>query len=156
MSREYKIARGDRETYLRIYGKRRAMIFRCYDERDRFYDYYGGRGIEVCDRWLDPESGFDNFLADMGVPEPGESLDRIDNDGDYCPENCRWVPKIEQFRNRRSSKLSHEDVARIKRLLHEGYGLSELGRMFGVSHGMIGHIKFGRSWVDVPMETTSG
>lgn len=86
------------------------MIGRCYNEKSPSYPRYGGRGITVCDRWLG-EDGFPNFLADMGErpdnpPEwtrryPYWTLDRIDNDGPYAPDNCRWVTNKEQSANKR-------------------------------------------------------
>ena len=78
------------------------MKDRCFNPNNKNYLDYGGRGIAVCDRWLNLE----NFLADMGTkPSPKHSLDRIDNDGDYCPDNCRWATKAEQANNRRYNRL---------------------------------------------------
>lgn len=76
------------------------MISRCTRESNAYYENYGGRGITVCDRWLE---SFENFLEDMGIPEDGLTLDRIDPDGNYDPSNCRWVNMSVQGFNRRIS-----------------------------------------------------
>lgn len=73
------------------------MIQRATNPNDPRFADYGGRGIEVCDRWRD----FENFYADMGLRPDGKSIDRIDVDGDYEPSNCRWATPSEQQRNRR-------------------------------------------------------
>ena len=76
------------------------MVMRCYNKNDKGFCNYGGRGIQVCDRWRN----FENFYADMGIAPKGLSLDRIDNNGNYEPPNCRWITMAQQNRNSRHNK----------------------------------------------------
>ncbi len=80
----------------------KTMRMRCNNPNNKSYPRYGGRGIKICERWND----FENFLADMGErPRKGLQVERINNDGDYCPENCEWnTPKVQA--NNRSSNRS--------------------------------------------------
>lgn len=109
------------------------MKRRCYASHRRGFANYGGRGIKVCDRWLHGEggaSGFECFLADMGTrPSRDYTLDRIDNDADYSPENCRWATIESQSYNKRATfKLS---------IGGETIDLKEAERRYGISAGSI-------------------
>jgi hypothetical protein len=86
-----------------LYGSYVGLVERCTYPGHKDYALYGGRGITVCDRWLDD---FWAFVEDMGERPEGHSLDRVDCDGPYAPENCRWATASEQRINQRRNKTS--------------------------------------------------
>ncbi len=110
----------------RIWKTWKGMMQRCYMASGKSYRDYGGRGIAVCKRW----HKFENFLSDMGEsPAKGHSLDRIDNNGNYCLSNCKWSTAKQQARNRRNNKL----ITYNKQTLC----ISEWGEQLGVDRKVI-------------------
>ena len=115
----------DGRTKMSEYHIWSAMRQRCNNKNDKSYDRYGGRGIKVCDRWDQKTVGFDNFLKDMGRKPEGYSLDRIDNDREYSPENCRWASANTQNTNRGNNvktpgvTYSKKDDAWLSRLYYK-------------------------------------
>lgn len=111
-----------------------SMRQRCINPNNQAYDRYGGRGIKVCDRWL---HSFENFLADMGERPRGLTLERIDNDGDYGPGNCRWATYKEQGCNQRSNN----------RLTFQGETLTvaQWARKLGVRDQFL-RVRLSRGW----------
>lgn len=113
----------------------RGMIQRCEDENCPIYLYYGGRGIRVCDRW---RHSFELFLSDVGrKPTRNLTLERIDNNKDYEPGNCRWATRKDQARNTRSNRLLTCNG--------ETKTLAEWAERLGCCHGTI-HYRLIRGW----------
>ena len=127
----------------RAYSTWRTMVYRCTSPKSPNYAYYGGRGIRVCDRW----QTFENFYADMGERPEGLSIDRIDNDGNYEPGNCRWATRNRQQRNSGNAKLTQADVDWIRS--RPGLTQSEMARRLGVSAPQVSLIMRGKKWAEV-------
>jgi len=118
-----------------------VMLQRCHNPNAQGYPYYGARGISVCERWRE---SFAEFIADVGRrPSAEHSLDRIENDGNYEPGNCRWATPKEQANNRRPIKLSALDVDHIRILSNQGWMRGVLAKLFDVSQGHISEIALG-------------
>lgn len=112
---------------------------RCNNENCADYKYYGGRGITVCPEW----DSFENFLRDMGTKPSGMSIDRIDNDKGYSPENCRWATTTEQNRNSRKAKLTLWQARKIRT---DPRSPREIAEEYGISQSTVSDIRRGKIW----------
>jgi len=131
----------------RTYKSWEGMKQRCLNPNNPRFDSYGGRGITIEPKWLT----FAGFLEDMGERPEGLTLDRIDNNGDYCKANCRWASPAEQQRNTRQSKLTESQVKEILAVQRVWKGSDrELARQFsgelGINHETIREVLKGRCW----------
>lgn len=116
-----------------------AMKSRCLNPKNKYYYNYGGRGIKICSRWLG-NKGFEHFLSDMGPKTSDKhSLDRIKNNKNYTPKNCRWATKYEQERNKRSNIwFTYNGERRI---------LKDWARILGINYGTLrGRVGCGKSF----------
>lgn len=108
---------GENRTAHPLYKSYHAMLDRCYNSNNKFFSYYGGRGIDVDERWRGLY-GFTHFIEDMGAKPKGMTLDRKDNDEGYSPGNCVWATRSEQQYNQRTSKTNtsgHKGVSLFKK-----------------------------------------
>ena len=116
-----------------LYNSWQNMKQRCYNPNNPKYKRYGGRGIKVCDEWQDIV-GFLNWAKQTGWKQ-GLTIDRIDNDGNYCPENCRWVSVSDNSRRKRTTKIDMITAQEIcSRINEDWYKLAE---EYGCTHGNI-------------------
>jgi len=118
------------------------MRYRCTNPNNNRRDSYMGKGIKICERWND----FENFLEDMGECPENMSIDRINNDGDYEPSNCKWSNAEEQARNRSSTRLSIEIAAHIILERRKGTTYTKIAEMFGTDQSTASKIDKGRIW----------
>ncbi len=143
-TRSTKHGHTPRVARTRIYRCWANMIARCCIPSASNYPYYGARGISVCARW---RASFESFLADVGTPPEGTSLDRIDNGGDYEPGNVRWASKREQARNTRRNHFIEYNGRRAT--------LAEFAVEFGLCPIVLNK-RLRRGWpVDVALTTPS-
>ena len=133
------------KTHTPEYKTWARMKTRCYNKKDIDYFRYGGRGIVVCDRWL---HSFLAFYTDMG-PKPFSKaqIDRIDNDGNYEPGNCRWATAAQNGRNRSNNKLTTQKVDEIrKKYKLDGITQYELSIQYRVKQAHISRVINNKAW----------
>lgn len=122
------------------------IIKRCYHPSFPSYKRYGARGIRMCDLWLNDRQAFFDWCKANGH-KPGLQIDRIDNDGDYCPENCRFVTRAENQHNTSQTKLTQEMVNRIRaNNISRKYTQQELARQLGISQALVSQIAKNKAW----------
>lgn len=136
-NREKKVTHGMTKTPTFVSWTR--MLQRCYNSKYNRFNDYGGRGITVCDRWRD---SFETFFKDMGERPRGLTLERIDNNGNYDPDNCRWATPKEQAENRRNNVwIEWQGETKTQ---------ADWARQLGVSNGFINYyLKRGIPFSDI-------
>lgn len=154
MSRVGKLSITHGMTNSSTYKTWKSLYQRCTNSKHARYSGWGGRGITVCERWR----LFENFYADMGDRPHGKTLDRIDNDGNYEPRNCKWSTPKEQAENRRTpkgeeitwSKITENQVREIRSIYASGdISMKKLGIIYDMTPGSIHLIIHKRNWKHV-------
>ena len=144
--KETDINKSDKR-YRQMYLRWHNMVARCTKPSNKSFQIYGGRGISVCSEWL---SSIDVFIRDMGYPPTSKyQIDRIDNDGDYSPANCRWSTRTANMRNNRATKLHECEVRDIRRYLAQGKDRDEIAAAYHVAPTTISNIKSEHTWKGV-------
>lgn len=148
----YKHGHNKKGASTSTYHSYSGMKSRVLDKNNPAYNLYKDRVI--CERWLDKENGFINFLTDMGEKPKNKTIDRIDNEKGYSPDNCRWASPAEQSRNRSTTLLSEKEVADIKGFYVNNYhktikSLKDIATYFNTKPSTISKIATNKNWKDI-------
>lgn len=129
----------------RAYKLWSGMKARCTIPSASSYEYYGGRGIRLCDEWLNSPETFIKWAYSNGYAQ-GLEIDRIDNDGDYTPDNCRFIPHMINSQLSRVSRIKISQASKIKNHLTSGMTIRQVAEKTGTSYMSVWHIREGNSW----------
>lgn len=129
----------------RLYRVWAGMVARCTYESASHYEYYGGRGIAVCDEWLSDKTSFFEWALKNGYQE-GMDLDRRDVDGNYGPANCRFITHRENSQLRSNARCTRQQAAEAKQLLAAGIGVGAVAAQVGIPYMSVWHISKGNTW----------
>ena len=133
-------------TGTRVYRIWNAMTNRCKYKSNKCYHRYGGRGIKVCDEWENSFTKFHLWSMSNGYTDELQ-LDRIDNDGNYEPTNCRWVTPVENCRSKPNNKLDIDKARDIRAIYKEGkHTQKEISKIYNVNASLISSIINNKKW----------
>lgn len=126
----------------RLYRTWASMIQRCYNPNFGPYRYYGEREVEVCEEWRADFMNFYNWAMENGY-QPDLTIERVDNNGNYGPSNCKWATMNEQARNKRTTRFTKEEIEKIRK---DPRKQIDIAKDYGVAQGVISNIKLNKTW----------
>ena len=148
--RDYKISNVTRthdKRYHPLYSRWIDIKKRCLNKNCANFNDYGGRGIKICDEWFNDFQAFYDWAIANGFKKELQ-IDRENNDGDYCPANCRFIPQIENERNKRTIKLSLEEAQDIRNAYNLGcFSVLEINKAYGISDATTRRVLNNKAWV---------
>jgi hypothetical protein len=128
-----------------LYKLLKNLQVRCNYPSASNYEYYGAKGVKVCDEWANDPAAFVKWARENGY-RPGLEIDRIDVNGPYAPANCRFLSHAENSRRRSNSRCDAETAATIKQMLAGGARIQEVASATGVPYMSVWHISKGNTW----------